>query len=66
MKPEIIEALALELTKTKIADKDHIAYDKTSAQLWVETYNESLDEINAELGKNRVHQKPSTGGPRTF
>ena len=66
MKPEIIEALALELTKTKIADKDHIDYDKTSAQLWVETYNESLDEINAELGKNRVHQKPSTGGPRTF
>ncbi|MCO8103159.1 hypothetical protein NI401_09640 [Acinetobacter indicus] len=66
MKPETIEALAIELTKAKIADKDRIAYDKTSAELWVKTYNESLDEINTELGKNRVHHKPSTAGQRDF
>ena len=66
MKPEIIEALALELTKATITNLDSISFDKTSAKLWVQVYNESLDEINAELAKDRTHKKPSTGGPRTF
>lgn len=46
MKPEIKASLALELTKARIADKDPIAFDLTSADLWVETYEESVKDIN--------------------
>ena len=63
MKPEIIEALALELTKATIMDLDSIAFNKTSAKLWVQVYNESLDEIKAELAKDRTPKKTSTVGP---
>lgn len=60
MKPEIIEALALELTKSKLINKD------TTASDWVEAYKASLSEIEAELSKNRAHHKPSTAGQRNF
>jgi hypothetical protein len=66
MKPEIIEALALELTKATIANLDSMGFDKTSAKLWIQVYNENLDEIKAELAEDRTRKKPSTGGPRTF
>lgn len=56
MKPETIEALALELTKAKLADKS------TTASDWVETYKTSLSEIKEECDKGRTHQKPSTAG----
>ena len=46
MKDEIKKALAIELTKARIADKDPIRYDITSADLWVETYEQSLKEIH--------------------
>ena len=49
MKPEIIEALALELTKATIADKDPIRNDITSADLWVKTYLESEKQIKEAL-----------------
>jgi len=66
MKPEIIEALALELTKATIENFDPLIIDKTSAEIWIKVYNESLAEIEAELSKNRVPLKPSTAGSRTF
>jgi len=46
MKTEIKTALALELTKARIADKDPIAFDITNADLWVETYEQSVKDIN--------------------
>ena len=46
MKDEIKKALAIELTKARIADKDPIRYDITSADLWVETYEQSVKDIN--------------------
>ena len=46
MKPEIKAALALELTKVRIADKDPLAFNITSADLWVETYEQSVKDIN--------------------
>ena len=46
MKPEIKASLALELTKARIATKDPIAFDITSAYLWVETYEQSIKDIN--------------------
>lgn len=66
MKSEIIEALALELTKATIENFDPLIIDKTSAETWIKVYNESLAEIKAELSKNRVPLKPSTAGSRTF
>lgn len=51
MKPEIIEALALELTKATIADKDPIRNDITSADLWVKTYLESEKQIKEAATK---------------
>jgi hypothetical protein len=45
MKPEIIEALALELTKATIADTDPLTINVKSADLWVETYLESEKQI---------------------
>ena len=46
MKDEIKNALAIELTKARIADKDPIRYDIASADLWVETYEQSVKDIN--------------------
>ncbi|WP_180010483.1 hypothetical protein [Acinetobacter sp. YH16055] len=60
MKPEIIEALALELTKSKLINKD------TTASDWVEAYKASLSEIEDECNKGRTYQKPIAGGSRTF
>ena len=51
MKPEIIEALALELTKATIADKDPIRNDITSADLWVKTYLESEKQVKEVAAK---------------
>ena len=45
MKPEIIEALALELTKSKLANKD------TTASDWVRTYLESENQIKEAANK---------------
>lgn len=56
MKPEIIEALALELTKSKLANKN------TTASDWVEAYKESLSEIKDECDKGRTYHKPATAG----
>jgi hypothetical protein len=63
MKPETIEALALELTKATIENFDSLIIDKTSAKIWIKVYNESLDEIKAELAKDRTPKKPATAGP---
>ena len=62
MKPEIIEALALELTKATIENFDPLIIDKTSAKIWIKVYNESLADIEAELSKNRAPKKPATAG----
>ncbi len=56
MKPEIIEALALELTKSKLANKE------TTASDWVHTYQESHAEIEETCGEERTHNKPLAGG----
>lgn len=47
MKPEIIEALALELTKATIKErsKNESAFDITDAELWVHVYLESVKQI---------------------
>ena len=46
MKPEIKAALALELTKARITNKDPLDFKITSADLWVETYEQSVKDIN--------------------
>ena len=46
MKHEIKASLALELTKARIANKDPIAFYITSADLWIETYEQSVKDIN--------------------
>ncbi|HCM31118.1 MAG TPA: hypothetical protein DIC32_05555 [Acinetobacter radioresistens] len=51
MKPEIIEALALELTKATIADTDPLTINVKSADLWVETYLESEKQIKEAATK---------------
>lgn len=51
MKPEIIEALALELTKAKLADTDPLTINIKSADLWVQTYLESEKEVKAAAAK---------------
>lgn len=66
MKIDIVEALAIELTKATIADLDSITFDKTSAKLWVQVYNESLANIQAEIDKDNAPKKPSTAGSRIF
>lgn len=66
MKLEIIEALGLELTKARIANKNPLDFDITSAELWVNTYKESCAEVESELNKDRKRHAPSTGGSRTF
>ncbi len=60
MKPEIIEALALELTKSKLANK------MTTASDWVEAYKASLSEIKEECDKGKTLHKLATGGSRIF
>ncbi|WP_162626676.1 hypothetical protein [Acinetobacter sp. CFCC 10889] len=57
MKPEIIEALALELTKSKLANKE------TTASDWVQAYKESHTEIEEACDEGRVYQKPVAAGP---
>ncbi|WP_171256745.1 hypothetical protein [Acinetobacter baumannii] len=49
MKTEIIEALALELTKATIADTDPSTINIKSADLWVKTYQESLKAVEEAL-----------------
>ena len=56
MKPEIIEALALELTKSKLANKE------TTASDWVQAYKESHAEIEEACDEERTHNKPLAGG----
>ncbi len=46
MKPEIIEALALELTKATITDTKN-------AELWVQTYLESERKIKAAIPEEK-------------
>lgn len=49
MSLSVIEMLAIELTKAKIADMDPIFNDHSSAELWYKTYEESKKELqNAE------------------
>jgi len=60
MKPEIIEALALELTKSKLSNK------MTTASDWVEAYKASLSEIKDECDKGSTRLKPATAGSRIF
>ena len=60
MKPEIIQALALELTKSKLTNKE------TTASDWVQTYKESYAEIEDVCDEERVHHKPLAGGSRVF
>ena len=51
MKPEIIEALALELTKATITNTDPLTINIKSADLWVQTYLESEKEVKAAAAK---------------
>lgn len=62
MKPEIKASLALELTKARIANKDPIAFDITSAYLWVETYEQSVKDINKAEHNYclKLHSQPSS------
>lgn len=46
MANSIKEALAIELTKEKIANMDRLSFDRESAYLWYETYEQSLKEIH--------------------
>lgn len=64
MKPEIKVALALELTKARIADKNPIAFDITNADLWVETYEESVKDINE--AEQKYCLKVNTTTPSVF
>lgn len=66
MKTEILEALAIELTKAKINDLNPLDFKKTSAEQWIKTYQQSLAELKAECDKGRVRHKPATGGSTIF
>ena len=46
MSKSVKEALAIELTKEKIANMDRFSFDRESAYLWYETYEQSLKEIH--------------------
>lgn len=50
MKTEIKEALALELTKSRMlkyeAEAEHSSTDNRAPLLWVNTYENALQEIN--------------------
>ncbi|ACC56320.1 TPA: hypothetical protein ACSE38_003336 [Acinetobacter baumannii] len=65
MKTEIIEALALELTKATIADTDPSTINIKSADLWVKTYQESLKAVEEALKelkpKPKATSKPISG-----
>lgn len=65
MKTEIVEALALELTKAIIADQAPLSTNKMSAEHWVKTYKDSLEKINTELNKDRKKRAPVTAGKTT-
>lgn len=58
MKPEIIEALALELTKATINErsKNESAFDITDAELWVHVYLESLERIKKGYEEQSTEQ----------
>lgn len=58
MKPEIIEALALELTKAIINErsKNESAFDITDAELWVHVYLESLTQIKKGYEEQSTEQ----------
>ncbi|MDM1766072.1 MULTISPECIES: hypothetical protein [unclassified Acinetobacter] len=58
MKPEIIEALALELTKATINErsKNESAFDITDAELWVHVYLESLEQIKKGYEEQSTEQ----------
>jgi len=51
MKPEIIEALALELTKATIANANPLTTNIRSADLWVKTYLESEKQVKEVAAK---------------
>lgn len=46
MKEEIKQALALEITKVIITNKDPLKNDLESAELWVNTFKEALESVN--------------------
>ena len=58
MKTEIIEALALELTKATIDErsKNESAFDVTDAELWVHVYLESLEQIKKGYKEQSTEQ----------
>ncbi|MCJ1610802.1 hypothetical protein NYZ72_15915 [Acinetobacter baumannii] len=60
MKTEIIEALALELTKATIADTDPSTINIKSADLWVKTYQESLKAVEEALKKLKPKPKATS------
>lgn len=63
MKTEIIEALAIELTKSKISElKQGTENHKTTAELLIDLYKESIKELEEASKKGRKHQAPATGG----
>ncbi|QOW45749.1 MULTISPECIES: hypothetical protein [Acinetobacter] len=66
MKPEIIEALALELTKARMKNKDSVYSDIQSAELWVETYQQAMEDIESEFKKSCKNNPPMTGGMTVF
>nr|WP_262016443.1 hypothetical protein [Acinetobacter baumannii] len=60
MKTEIIEALALELTKATIADTDPSTINIKSADLWVKTYQESLKAVEEALKELKPKPKATS------
>ncbi|EPL5426268.1 hypothetical protein LLI34_003821 [Acinetobacter baumannii] len=60
MKTEIIEALALELTKATIADTDPSTINIKSADLWVKTYQESLKAVEEALKELKPKPKDTS------
>ena len=56
MKSEVMNALALELTKAKFADQDQSTLNPTSAHDWVEAHLDSVKQIQEAYKK----LKPST------
>ena len=59
MKLEIIEALALELTKATINErsKRENSFDITDPALWVVVYDESLKKITQEIADLEIIEK---------
>lgn len=60
MVKEVLQQLAIELTKAKISQSETL--DATSANDWFTTYEKSLEEINEATRKGRKYGKPVVGG----